>query len=722
MFRGAAIFLLVAGSFLSAVAGQAPPVTTGTGTALQVLEDIAGDARVQVADQTQPLQDAHDQSLDLVGLTVHESADSFNFTLKVAGLDQAPEAPAADDGVYYINFRHNDQDYRIAMYRALGDIAYYWGFLLKYDPSGNPNFQREVPVSADSASATISTTIDRSDIQDGQGAAPFPGRMLTGFWAETHLRTNQEQFLIISGVQPSKEWDASDRMPDGGNGTTDFPIALGIAQSGHARLWSPDPIRASNGEQSTFLFNVSGQNTGSEDELFQLVANNVPSDWTLTLPATFIRIPAGQTVALPVLVSTPFAHVHGTLKTFDLELIGQTDPNSIGRAQLGIRYFLVPQPAGHHPFLYFHSLRFGSQSPLFDAIELGFSGNGGLTYMNTLDKDTEDSGVAVAAIYAGFYCSPICQPHWQWYIYLQPSLQMGLDFDTKGKIDLKVPVVARVPIPQLVLGGVLVHDAYDEAAGAWKETVVASLNDSAPADIQPNAVHEYAWTLSPTKQSDLLPYAKRAYLTLVLNATTIKPSSFTGAESPQLAPGGHMTLPLIEYRDPVTQAFTSVGAVRLEPQGDRERAVNPGKTAVFTARVVNDLPEAHTFHLNLTGVHTDWSKILGGDEVTVASRGTAEVHVSVTVPAEEATSDPTVPHVADLVLTAQDRGNPELRALLRIAAVVDTKAEHADDAALVATYDTAPARKSPGLEMPVLAMAVVALALAQDRRRADRLK
>lgn len=666
-----------------------------------IAEDKSGDVVLggpSLPDQGAPAQ--HFQALDLTALSVAEADAGFAFTLSVAGLDQAPEAPGLDDSVYFITFAHNDQAYRIVMLRALGDQSYYWGYLLKYDPDGNLNYQSFLDVVADAAAGSMSVTVLREDLLDRKGAAPFPGRRLEAFAAESHLRTNQDDFARVNGQEPSKEWDATDRMPDSGNATKALTVQKGLAQSGHAALWSADPVRASNGEQATFVFNVTGQNAGSSEDVFVLTATGVPEGWKVSMPAATVRLGAGETVPLPVLVSTPFSHTHGLLKGFRLEMTSQSDPGSVGRIDLGIRYFAVPQPAGHHDTVFVHSGTFGSENPLFQAFELGFSGNSGFTYMNTLENDPDDAKKPIDAYYQGWGCFETCAPpesKWLWHIGLQPALQLGMDWDLAGKLDVQLPIQTRVPMPGLEVSGYMVHQAYDEGQGQWRATVVASLPPTAPMDLQPGVQQIVSWTVSPAPASDYLPYAKRAYLSLVVNATTLRPSSFTGVEAPQLVPGGVIRMPLFEYHDAVSESLRSVGAVRLDALGDRERLVNPGKAAVFAARLVNDLDHEVAFVLDVSGVNADWAQILGQSDVSVPARSAVEVRLGVRVPAGAADRD-----VADVVLEAQDPSNPAIRTLVRLRATVDTQATQPDDSAQLEAYAAAPAQQSPGAAAAVL--------------------
>ena len=702
---------------VAALLPMASPASAQAAGGTQLLSDPKGDLQVQVVDNAQKLPESRFKSLDLVALSMSEAEETFTLSVQVAGLDQAPEVPGADDAVIAVNLRHNDQEYQAVMIRALGDQSYYFGYLLKYTPEGQgTNFQRELQITADAATGTISTTLTRDELLDKEGAAPFPGRQLDGFWASSFLRSSQG-FANINGNDPGRMYNVYDRMPDFSTGTVPFPTKLGLSQSGHAALWSADPIRASNGEQATYVFNLTAQNSGEQAELFQIVATGAPPEWQVTIPDAFVNVGAGQSVHVPILVSTPFAHIHGALKKFRVEMQSQADPGSIGRLDLGVRYFATPQPGGHHNQLYLHSGQFGSANPAFQVFEACCSGNTGFEYFNTLETDPADANVPIGGTFAGYSCGNGCVPdapraRWEWYVFLQPDLAMGLDFNLAGDGLLNVNVQSPLPLKDAIFGGSLIHLAYDEAKADWVQTTVANFT-SGPLDMLPNAPQVFTFPFKPSPAADFLPRAKRAYFGLLLNMTTVKPSLFTGAEAPVLVPGGDLTLPLFEYRDPVQAAFSTAGAVRLETVGEHERMVNPGKTAVFNARLTNDLDTDKTFVVSLSGTNTGWARILGPATFGVAAHASADVHVAVALPASATDRE-----VADLIVTAQAEAQPELHGIVRLLAIPDLGHDHPDESAAAADLGTPIAKKGPMPQAPLLATALLALAAIASRRRA----
>lgn len=671
--------------------------------------DIALGAQGQSVGNPSP----HFGALDLVALHATEKEAAVQLVLQVQDLDNPVRVPVQDDSLYVIDFLHLDQGYRILVYRYVADQDYIFGILFKEDLAGETrNFVRYLPVAVDAAAGTMSMSLSRDDLLDRQGASPFPGRTLSGFTVESHLLGSQEAFISLGDVIVSHPVDATDRMPDSGAGK-ELPFTMGLVQSGHAVLWSLAPTRGSNGEEATFVFNVSAQNTGTSEDLFEVRLANAPAAWNVTVPDRFVRIAPGATVAFPVIVSTPFAHQHGLVQKFTVEMHSTSDQGTVGRVALSIRYHSVPQPAGHHPDLFFHTARYGAANPFFPVTDAVTSYAGGFTYMNTLESDPQDQKVRVHGYYWGTNCGD-CLPgntprsQWRWFVYLSPGLEMGLDFDLTRNGTLSVPIQSKLPLAQAVLGGRLMHESYDDSRGEWTSTLVAELAPSAARDLEADTLAEFSFEVKPTKEADLIRHAKRPYLTLALNLTSARPALFTGAEAPDLAPGGKLNLPLLEYRDPVDPAFASVGAVRLDASGQADRVLNAGKTALYALEVTSHLDHDQAFDLAVGGIRSGWAQVTPA-AVTVPAGGTATVHVAVQVPATALKGD-----LVDLIVTAQAKDTPGLRALARLTGIVDPGQAVEDEAALV----PAAASGAPAPAMALVAGALALAALASRRRHA----
>lgn len=716
-------FALLAAALLAQLAlpaaAQAPPADD----AVRLLEDKGGDVKLDAATTDQDPAGRW-AATDLRALDVRETSDEVTFILTVGSLAPSSEAPAAENVRYAIGFRHLDQAYRVAISRFTFAGSSSFGSLEAYD-AATGEYQQVGPFRSaveDPVAGTLSFTVDRDALVDRQGDAPHPEVPLADWSAAAYGGT----FGSPSGGGRGLCFDRSsctqvfpyayDAMPDAGNGTTSLVPRFGIAQSGHARLYSQVPTRASNGEATTIVYQVHAVNRGPRNETFALAASGVPAGWEVRLPATRLTVPANGSVALPVLLSVPFTHEHGTYQKFLLELRSLADAGSVGRIQLGIRYVNPPQPAGHHSTLWLHAL---SPPPATGnaAVDGEMSGPPTLS-MNALADDPLDSRADVPGRSCGTGLVPPLV-HYCWQIPLRPHLELGLDFDLLRKGTISLPVRTALPLPGATLEGSLRYIAPGEEFDFFDDPPVAlaAIVPHAPADVPPNSEGTIlSADIVATSDGDYVAYQKGAqlYLDLELVATGAQPfgGSFGGQASPAIQPGGVLAdLPLNEYHDMVAQVFASNSTLQLRPDGPQDRTTNPGKTLLFNLTLQND-GEAGTFNLELTGIHLPWARIVApGEQVRLDSGESVAVRVAVQVPTSADKGD-----TADLVLAATLASDLNVRSLARLFATVDTLKEYPDEVSLVAPAAEAAPRSTPAPGALLLAPCLVALAALLRRR------
>lgn len=716
------------------------PLAQGQAASASILEDAAGDMQTVAAGNPLGPPAGRFAATDLVSLLLEESATDLTFRLGVGNLAASPEAPLLESTMYTIDFSHAGVVYRVMMFRqAAGDHAEYGGRAYVYDPGRDSYNQLEaLVVTADAGSNTMVASVPRSLILDEHGSAPFPGRVLAGFHARSASLGFGDWDIAIGpgGSVQVPTTGVQDAMPDTGNGTLDFPIRLGVAQSGAARLKADVPVRASNGEATTFVFSVNATNMGPPQR-FVLSTVGVPASWQVDVPSTLVEIPANSTVTIPVLVSMPFAHQHGTLQSFGLEMVGRNNPSDIGRVQLGVRFVDPPQPAGHHDTQYLHTFTAdGDQTfnTLFSTL-FGFDPN--QLYFNTIppDEDENDARTPVAGWPRGSFL-PTVPPtqDYTWFVPLSPGLALGLDFDLARLGAIKVAVDTTLPMPGTVLTGRLVHTVPDGRNcggdrpgqdgdectmedyyfGAGTHVTAATLGPGNPVDV--GAATRGTLIEAPiqaTPAGDYLPFHAQATLVLQLNLTFLRADGFFGPRDAPKVAGGELVLPLLEYHDPVDQVFSSLSSLMIKVHGDQQRMVNPGKTALYSLELMNHGKEAASYDLEVSGMGSSWTQIIGDRRVTVPAGESRALGIAVTAPGGAADGE-----ASDVVFAAIDTRDPSARTLARLLTTVDTDAEHPDDSALVPTLqDQLSAKDAPALAAPLAGLALVVLALAARRRR-----
>lgn len=683
---------------------------------LRLLDDSAGDVALAGAPTPTVMPAGTADDLDLVSLDVGETPLDFLFKLGVKDLASGSTTVVASG--HDLFFRHHDQDYGITFYPGGSGYAY----LYAYEPGeGFGAYVADLPVTMDLGASTMTATVRRDLLIDNDGAAPHPGRILDNFHATTNALGN----FYISGQSATPH--PEDRMPNDGVGPLAWPVQYGIQQSGHLRLSSEEPFRASNGEASTFVFRINATNLAEEDDLVEFVAQGVPQAWDVQLPG-LTMLDANQSVEFPVIVRTAFAHQHGSATAFTLELVSQNDASAVGRIELGLRYPLIAQPAGHHDTVYFHSVdqAEGVGGALDTALKLVQGGDfGKRPYFNTAapDDDPQDDAVPVTGYTCGLNGNQddIIGTRYCWSLPLGPGLQMGLDFDLNRTGTYSIPMFSLLPHPGARVEGELVYLPPYEGAGEFnpetgfverQSVVVATLNTSERADIGANAGHTFTGIITPTPDGDFLPYLNGAGLMLELRMLSARPDNplFGPKGEPELRPGGTMTLPLLDYEDPLGETFGDDAKLQLALAGDMQRMANPGATVVYNATLTNADNQTHTVALLIIGSNREWATLPGGDELRLEPGESATLRVAVVVPLGAVDEDR-----ADLVLDVASTSELSARALVRMVTTVDTDAEHADDAALVASAQQGGKDTSaPAFTLTLAALA--ALVLVRRRR------
>lgn len=679
---------------LASLAAALPSLAQDTAPAA-LLADDAGDAQFSV--QGTPAGSASQiyPAVDLIGLSVGETTDAVLWTLEVADLRAGNEETGADGTVYTIAFAHNGRYFELDLYHTVpiltGSLAF-WS-LAASDAPGGPFadiWDGDAPV--DLQADTYSLVVPREALADLDGAAPFPGRLLEGITvaASSAFSGAQVSGLSDSTVMPQQITDA---MPEAGQAPGVYAIQVGVQQTGHAHLSSPEPFRASNGEATTFVYQVEASNLGEENDTFELTVSGAPARVDLVVPVPLLVIPAGHTLTVPVLATIPFGHQHGGLDQFLVELTSQSDPGSVGRLQMGIRYLAVPQPAGHHDTVWLHMPPDGTTS---GGLLPGTRG-----FMNTLDQDERaGTGNYYAAGFSGSGTSFSSF----WFFPLEPGLAMGLDVDGSRAGTISIPIGGTFPLMGATLSGSLAVSASEFGS----DGVFLAGFTTAPVDIDANGRHTFEATLDPDG-SARVPFepGRNLFLALELEYQAV-PSLLLGQadETPYVAPGGFVQVPLNEWHDDVDDALNAVGGPVLRPLGPQERQVNPGEALVFQAAMTNPTDQDIPVGFEVTGKNAQWAT-LPVQKMTLPAKGNVTVSLIVRPDAAALDGDR-----ADLVLQVYPQEMPELRALLRLVAEVDTDSDLVDEAPLATELTK---KESP--VPPLLVVAALASALAVARRR-----
>lgn len=682
---------------------------------LPILEDVAGDMEVSSAGTSLP-DNGRFQKADLVGLHVSEGPETITFRIQVA--DVAPEQevmileqgaiitefilgeddPASDEGADTGGNGQSAEEQPVEegprSNRFAVELYYYDGgsnvYLSRYDPAAQRfvdiAYLGEAAIDAPLDSFIIS--IPRDDLLDRNGAAIGPEIPLHSFVSYSQGWANG--LLLPTGEDGP--FDVEDQMPDDGEPMGEFVPVLGVQQTGHLRLSSPAPVRASNGEATTYVYDVSLRSDADFIDDVRLEVVGAPSNWQVKLPATSVRLDNNTTIHMPVLVTTPFGHEHGSFENLLIEARSARDPSAVGRVELGVRYTEIPQPAGHHSMLWLHS-RTNPSGQLNEALSTVFGGGDSVeAYFNAADPqdDERDEGLQVPPTRqsgSGFMDDEgrPAYMQYEWDVFLEPTLQIGLDFDLNETGELTVPFASQLPLQDAQMEGTLYYLQAGEARDFFtiNEDAIA-LGTFAPSEVGAGGAGqtvEFTSTFTPDPAGDFLLYEPQgATLWIELRLTITQPLTLfaDGVVSPQLAPGGEMLLPLNEYHDPVDDLYNQLTDVEVLMEGEQEQYVNSGETVLFEVRIHNTGVVNDEFEILLGGVNEEWATLLGDSTFSIRSHESRRVVVAVQAPSSSSNGE-----TADLVLEAISKSDDNARALVRLYAEVDNLVDHPDKSHLV---------------------------------------
>lgn len=659
-----------------------------------------------------------------------ETETSFQVGIQMKALPNADSKPPP---FRMIHFRLDDTKYRVV-------APYRWnaqdlnkGQLEQFNAAANQYRPLKLLESqTDAASQSLLFTVPRELVTNSKHVPVRYGEKLEDVNASA-IQTYVNAWFLPD--DPTGGVYVYDRAPNAGSGTP-YQMFLGRTGEGGVSLYSDDPIRVSNGESTTIVYKVDLKNSGKERERYQIETREVRSDWSVRAP-TLLEVKPGEQVTFPVILSVPFTHDHGKTETFELRALSLDSSNEWSTLQLGIHWTETPQPAGHHPDMWFHSspMEDNPFGPIETVVPLRSA------WMNPLVQDetpgTDDQNIP------GFvnkelwetlvYKTPrVSGTTWtvEWWFPLTPALLIGLDFDPEKEINFATRIKHFLPATESRLNVALLY--CDPQITGESGCVTTNINNdlsrwtplangtSAPRSADAQAVAEYALSMRPEPAADHLPFKRGANLGLRLRLlTNIPANTFLLEPRPELlvrwGTGGaderaKLTLPLIEYHDPIDRAFQGIGSLGLDNVSPLDKRVNPGRTAVYWFRLNNTGQRPHDLQLELHGDNVAWARLTGDPRLRLAPGESRMVEVAIQPPPSAHAEER-----AELVLVAQSLSDVTVVAAIRLRSTVVEGTEIPDESNLL--EDLGPAHGSPGPQAGLLLLSVGLLAWVGRRRR-----
>lgn len=536
--------------------------------------------------------------------------------------------------------------------------------------------------------------------------------------------------FFVPGGDPTGGISASDRTPSAIDQL--FTFVRGSRSRGHLALSSLDPIRVSNGEATTIVYKVDLLNHNNQPMTVELGSKVPRPEWTVRTPA-LLKVDASSTISFPVILALPFTHDHGKTVTFEVTAQAVEDAGSRSSVELGVFWTDIPQPSAHHNGeQWFHSApsdmqRLDALDPVFPIRSYWFNG-----IAKDPDPEADDANVQAffndyfACLFPGQNQVPNCPlpPYFRfnWFFPLSPPLLLGLDFDLNRTGSMVFDVVPKVPAsdaritvkllycdPGAARGDRFTPGSFSNSTCSAYTTLLAQGTARGALSSGQENHFEVPLTIEPT--ADYIPYKRGHNIGVQVIVETDTPQNliFTEPKPEFVTKKAKILLPLVEYHDPIDQAFQNVGRLALESLSPFEKLVNPGKTTVFRFDLKNSGTQAQQIRLEAQGIHKEWAALVGETEFELAPNTNRTVTLAVQAP-----DDAQAEERAELFLVAQNVNDAAVVAVTRLRATVVTYPEIEDESGLISIKEAD--RGVPGPSAFVLLVALALLALVRRRR------
>ncbi len=706
------------------VAGQQAPV--------QLMEDPAGDVQILGPDGTPTTADPTGQAaLDILDAGIFaETPEILTFYLTVKDLNAASTTPTLGGITYTFDFLFGTKGYRALVYMPTGQP---WepvfqadeprAFLMEGTPSSGYRFRESVEARTEASTNQVIVDVPRALLVDHDQAPLARGRAITDLAVVSKTGPNMEFRVPDPQGGPGSRANPprlADVAPGDGTGPSYTLLTGNEVQRGDIFSDVVDPVRWTNGEATTLSYSVRLSNRGDAAEVVAVRLEGADPSWELA-HSEVIKLGAGESRNVTVLVSIPFVHQHGKLHSFDA--IFETKNGDMATARLGVYWPRIPQPAGHHDTVWFHGAALDSPGAPFDVL---FAGNRG--WFNAADAaiDELDAGDPITAdvsippaMLAAF--GGQTEGFAWWSLPLEPELRIGLDFDMSRLGSFSTAINLPGPVNDPSVHVQLVLEEREARRGFFlggddrvERTLLAYGNASYPG-LQSGRL-DVSMDLTPTPDADLVPHTamreveRNLAVQVYMAGSAMAAAGFFDNEAIQytLDPtASTMALPLFEYHEKVDLAFATDRSIELIV-GDKgqERDVNPGRTVVYSFTLDYKGSAPDSFDLAVSGTNADWATILGDATIRLEPGKPRTLALAVAAPDKAFAGD-----TADITLTATSSSNSAVQGGIRTLTRVVTDRDIPDerDDALVLSGELTKGKESPGIGvLPLLGALLVA--------------
>lgn len=532
----------------------------------------------------------------------------------------------------------------------------------------------------DEATASMTFTLPRERLLNHTDAPFGPGADMTRIYA-----TASE--VVTPGPAGTT---VRDRAPDEGFGPAYHSTLAGEAGSGTFSMTATEPVRVSNGESTTLVYPVDITNLGDTTRIVHLATKTNMSEWQIRTPSR-LQLEPKATITFPVILSMGFSHDHGGLTTFEVRAEDAADPKEWAKVRLGVFWLDTPQPAGHHDKLWLHSG--GGSGYGFGVV--GRCQTLGL-WFNPLETELEGRASEADAAGCDFTLGQTDTATnyaegqmFEWHINLEPPLAIGLDFDLTRIGTFTTAVKSKTASSAATLRMELLYCntalqpapedrdvTFERCSGKWLVLADASQTRAMGA----NAQVAFDLQFSPTPEADFLPFVRDSNLLLLVSLHSVEPLTPPGQSTQEIGPllvvkGSELALPLVEYHDPIDQAFQNIGTLELSARDAFEKPINPGRRSLFTFDLTNRGNIAQEIDLQIEGHNREWARVIGPERFGLAPGEKTNFTILSEAPGDAQTGER-----AELFVVAQSETDPNVVAIARLrSTLVDPAVQDVPD-------------------------------------------
>lgn len=453
------------------------------------------------------------------------------------------------------------------------------------------------------------------------------------------------------------------------------------------------------------------ENTNAAKRIINLTASLLDGDsggWKFQIAPT-IQVPGGDSRVVNLIVNATAGVAHRDQAIVLVRGQSLGFPDEVAATRLTVTASVPPGPDRQE--LHFHAAPETSDTFTGTACAI-FRCTGDEAWMNTLATDakgTLDDGVSFQdqRIFG-----PTAVQFLLWFP-LDTPLPRDLLLDVETPIELQLGFSTPAEFPAQVAVDVYTTGSYKLVATGQSSATISS---STPVEL----------SFLPLRDSARISVDdERLQLRLTVTVNTGGPGAAALGPDFKFVPSSSMaTFPFIP--DPMATAVSVLAGpafITLAPGSDVEQFLNPGRTKIFNATVLNEGIQLDTVQLDIIHDNPKWSiSVVPGSRFALPPGDGAKFALLVRAPEDAQENDQ-----IRILINATSSLDPNVKAQLHLAAIVTKGMDIPDEADLYQADAESKSKvitrpdggRAPGFEAVLILLAMTVGLLALRRRRQD---